>query len=368
MWSIATGQPFLDRSDPGKPGKCLFIATDSGVAPLKKSLDDLQLDPNHAYLTPGHPEERIWIWGKESKQGHQSWCADIKGIIQLEQFIRMKNIDAVFIDSVKSVSSAAGWSHENNLSSRAMLTYLREGICQPTGTSIVLLNHDGTKEGTSSGAKSWAEDPSMVVSFSKALDPDGRQIGVTAKFRKDRAAVVDPCRSLTFNLNRESGILQLAPEVEVVGNCREAIIDVLWRAHQNGKPSLTRGSLADEVFARHGKPTKTVDNTLGSMFSERQVTRPHRGSYALAPKLIQQKQSSYTGSYIEGSNKEETQSETGIEQVPEAFPAAEIGNTVVPEGNMPGSHQTPVIPVVLAELLPSPASLPYEMEDSAENW
>ena len=113
-----------------------------------------------------------------------------------------------------------------------MLTYLREGICQPTGSSIVLLNHDGTKEGTASGAKSWAEDPSMVVSFSKALDQDGRQIGVTAKFKKDRAAVIDPFRSLTFNLNRETGILQLVPEVEVVGNCREAIIDVLWRAHQ----------------------------------------------------------------------------------------------------------------------------------------
>ena len=368
MWSIATGQPFLDHSDPGKPGKVLFIATDSGVAPLKKSLDDLQIDPNHPYLTPGHPKERIWFWGNASDQGHESWCADIRGVIRLEQFIRMKNIDAVFVDSVKSVSSAAGWSHENNLSSRAMLTYLREGICQPTGSSIVLLNHDGTKEGTSSGSKSWAEDPSMVVSFSKALDPDGRQIGITAKFKKDRAAVVDPCRSLTFNLNRETGILQLAPEVEVVGNCREAIIDVLWRAHQNGKPSLTRGSLVDECFARHGKPTKTVDNTLGSMFGERQVTRPHRGSYALAPKLIQQKEASYTGSYIEGSNKEETQSETVIKQVPEAFPTAEIGNTVVPDGNMPGSHQTPVIPAVFTKLHPRSAPLPYEMEDSAENW
>ena len=131
---------------------------------------------------------------------------------------------------------------------------------------------------------------------------------------------------------------------------------------------MTRGSLVDEVFARHGKPTKTVDNTLGSMFGERQVTRPHRGSYALAPKLIQQKEASYTGFYIEGSNKEETQSETAIKQVPEAVPTVEIGNTVVPKGNMPGSHQMPVIPVTVAELLPSPASLPYEMEDSADNW
>ena len=230
------------------------------------------------------------------------------------------------------------------------------------------MNRDGTTEGTSSGAKSWAEEPSIVVAFSKALDPDGRQIGVTAKFKKDRGAVIDPCRSLTFNLNRETGILELAPEVEVVGNCREAIIDVLWRAHQNGKLSLTRGGVLDECFARHGKPTKTVDNTLGRMFGERLVTKPRWGFYALALKLIQQKEASYTGFYIEGRNKDETHSETVIKQVPEAVPTVEIGNTVVPEGNMPGSHQIPVIPVTVAELLPSPASLPYEMEDSADNW
>jgi hypothetical protein len=88
------------------------------------------------------------------------------------------------------------------------------------------------------------------------------------------------------------------------------------------------------------------------MFGERQLTKPRRGSYALAPKLIQQKEASYTGFYIEGSNKEETQSKTAIKQVPEAVPAAEIGNTVVPEGNMPGSHQIPVMPVLVTELLP----------------
>ena len=35
-------------------------------------------------------------------------------------------------------------------------------------------------EGTHAGAKSWAEDPSMVISLDRALDHDGRQVGVTA--------------------------------------------------------------------------------------------------------------------------------------------------------------------------------------------
>lgn len=129
MWAIVTATPFLDRDDRGKPGRVLFIATDSGIGPFKKSLDDLQIDQNHPYLTPGHPEQRIWFWGNASEQGHESWRADIRGVIRLEQFNRINNIDAVITDSAKSISSGAGWSHENNLFSRAMLTYLREGIC-----------------------------------------------------------------------------------------------------------------------------------------------------------------------------------------------------------------------------------------------
>ena len=139
----------------------------------------------------------------------------------------------------------------------------------PLGCSIVLLNHDGTKEGVHSGAKSWSEDPSIVVSFAKALDADGRQIGIRATFKKDRTAVVDPCRTLTFTLDREAGKLVLAGDVEVVGNCGEAVIDVLWRAYQRDVESISRKGLLDEVWQRHRKPTKTVDNTLGMMVGNR---------------------------------------------------------------------------------------------------
>jgi len=60
----------------------------------------------------------------------------------------MNNIDIVVIDSVKKISDSAGCTYENNLSSRAMLTYLREGICQRTECCILWFNHDGTKEET----------------------------------------------------------------------------------------------------------------------------------------------------------------------------------------------------------------------------
>ena len=106
-----------------------------------------------------------------------------------------------------------------------------------------MLSHDGTGNGTHAGAKSWAEDPSMVISLDRALDHDGRQVGVTAQFKKDRAATVDPHRKLTFSLNRENGGFLLSPEVELVGTYSEAIIDVLYKAHQNGSDRLRANRL-----------------------------------------------------------------------------------------------------------------------------
>ena len=80
-----------------------------------------------------------------------------------------------------------------------------------------------------------------MVSFAKALDPEGHEIGIRATFKKDRAAVVDPCRTLTFTLDREIGKLVLANDVEVVGNCREAVINVMWLAYQRSvDPSAAR--------------------------------------------------------------------------------------------------------------------------------
>ena len=98
----------------------------------------------------------------------------------------------VAIDSAKSVSSAAGWSYTSNESVKALLKHLREGICAPFGCNIEFLSHDGTDKGSHSGAKAWAEDPSMVCALSIANDPDGKACGVTVNFRKDRAAAVEP--------------------------------------------------------------------------------------------------------------------------------------------------------------------------------
>ena len=198
---------------------------------------------------------------------------------------------------------------------------MREGICQPLNHSICLLSHDGTGNGTHAGAKSWAEDPSMVICLSRALDNDGRQGGVTAEFKKDRAATVDPHRKLTFSLNRENGGFLLSPEVELVGTCSEAIIDVLYKAHQNGRDRLRRKSIVDEVWAAYRRSQSTVDNTLGQMVARKELTKPKPGSYSLSSSMLQ-RLTSNRDLYSEVSNRERKQLEPEFLPVPDTVPAS----------------------------------------------
>ncbi|WP_114988199.1 AAA family ATPase [Synechococcus sp. N19] len=342
--AAAKGEPFLDRTTPGERLRTLVICTDSGVGPLKKSLDDLGVDPDDPLLKPDHPDQMIWVWGQAADQGHQSWCADINGVVHLREFVQQNNIAWTVIDSAKSVSSAAGWSYSDNDAVRELLRYMREGICQPLKHSICLLSHDGTGNGTHAGAKSWAEDPSMVISLARAVDPEGRSAGVTAEFKKDRAATVDPHRKLTFSLDRENGGFLLSPECDVVGTCLEAITDVLYKAHQNGRNSLSRQSLGDEVYTAHGYAQKTVDNTVGAMVAKREIIKPARGRVALAPSTLQRLTSNRDLS-LEGSNKARRQSHPEVLPVPETVPAAFNGKNCSSQGTSTGIPETPVIAI-----------------------
>jgi len=364
--ALAKGRNLLDReSPPERPGRALFIATDGGNSTFKKALEDLAIDPLDPLFKPGHPEQRIWVLGHEQVQWHQAWDASINGVIKLQQFIQAKQIDFVVIDSAKSVSARAGWSYSNNESVKSLLTYLREIICHPTGCNITFISHDGTAPGSASGAKTWVEEPSMVVKLIPTTDHDGRTTGVTAEFIKDRAAVVDPRRKLTFSLNREEGRYELAHGTAKVGTCEEAIIQILWDAHQQGVPHLSRMGLADEVFAVHGKTTKTVDNTLGKM-TPRRVVKPKPGCYALAPGELQ-RLSSYKAQEEEGRNISRSTAAQGEWQLPDQFPEPGDGNCEIPSGNHPGTSQTAALDWDLSDSPPSRERLPYEMEDG-EEW
>ncbi len=361
-WALAKGLPFLDRTGNSNTGRSLFIATDSGAGPLIKAMDDLAIDPHDALLTNGDPAQMIWTWAHAPDQGHEAWRADINGVVELKRFIQKHSIDLVLIDSAKSVSSAAGWSYSSNESVGNMLRYLRQSICQPHDASIVFLSHDGTKDGAHSGAKARAEEPSMVIRLSRQQDDEGKDLGVKAEFKKDRAAVVDPLRGVVYSLNRETGQLLIAPEVEIVGNCSEAVIDVLWGGHQRGVMSISRRGVVDEVFQKHSFAAKTVDNTLGSLFGEKRIVRPHRGHYALPPKELQRLQSR-GDAREEGRNLARSQSVTEVSQVPDDFPPGTPERPALPAGEVPGTKEIPMLPMGLEQVPPARGALPYLMED-----
>ena len=293
-YHLAKGINILDRNTPCTPARSLIIATDSGLGPLKKSLEDLGLDPdNDPLFQPGHPDQMIYIWGYDPAQGHGSWICDIQGIIRLEQFIELKNIAYVAIDSAKSVSSVAGWSYTSNESVKALLKHLREVVATPTDSFIEFLSHDGTEKGMHSGAKAWAEDPSLVCRLELQKDEATGQESVRCEFKKDRAAAVDPRRKLTYFL--EDCQLKLAPEVEVVSTCEDAIVEVLWSAHQNNVPSVKTNELKSEVYARFRKTSKTVENTLPRI-NKKRIVSPRRGSWYLSPSEIQRLEAKHSSS------------------------------------------------------------------------
>ena len=60
---------------------------------------------------------------------------------------------------------------------------MRDIIAQPNNAHIDILSHDGTARGAHAGAKSWAEEPSMVISLKPNIDDDTKvQNGVTTEF------------------------------------------------------------------------------------------------------------------------------------------------------------------------------------------
>lgn len=366
MHAHATGRNLLDRDTPCEPGRCLFIATDSGASALKKALFDLGIDPDEDPLfMPGHPDQRIWIWAHEPEQGHAAWICDIHGVIELEEFIKAKGITYVAIDSAKAVSTPAGWSYTSNESVKALLQFMREVIAKPTGVFIEFLSHDGTEKGSHSGAKAWAEDPSMVCALSVYKDEDGRQVGVTAEFRKDRAAPSGMGkRTLTYSL--ADGELKLNRNTEVVGSCAEALLTILWDAHQAGKEALSAKGLREEAFDRFRKTHKTVENTLARIAGSGKgpnptpVIRPRRGLYALSPAEIQKRsadasRASRPLSESGGINTKPTAAE-GICSPPYETPEGGTGGNGnpphSPRGEAIGGSQTPATAADLPESPP----------------
>lgn len=270
------GRGFLDRDCRHEPGRVLFIASDSGAAPINAQLHDLGLI-DHPAITGS--DRRFFLWASDAAQGMEAWACDVRGLIRLLSFVKANGITLVVIDSVKAVLSKAGISYTDNMAVTAVLTFVDEVICRHT--SVHWLNHDGTERNSGAGAKSLAEIPSIVHQIVRV---EGRPDIREWICRKARV----PGLERSFHYHLQEGELVLAQGVEVVSDAADAIRTLLSEAWKEGHSSLSRKELQDSALLRFNKAAKTVDNTLHRLISssERCIVRDkrRRGHYALSPK------------------------------------------------------------------------------------
>ena len=271
------GTGFLDHSKPAQQGPVLFIASDSGAPPLMAAMQDLGVADHPAI----RGEDRsFYVWAHSASQGMESWCASINGCVQLLQFVKDKGIRLVLIDSAKTICAKAGISYLDNDSIAALLTFIKEAICPHT--SVMILSHDGTEKGSHSGAKVWAEVPSIVHNIQQIPDAPHERVWRVVKSR------MGPMRELRYQVGEDGG-LEVCAGVETIQDGTAAVIQVLTEATAKGVSSMSRAGLVQEIQQRFRLAPKTVDNTLQRMAraAKPQICRvpSKRGHYKLSPRL-----------------------------------------------------------------------------------
>jgi hypothetical protein len=277
-FAVIEGAGFLDHSRATEPGAVLFIASDSGAAPLKAEMQRMGLSDHPAVRGE---EQRFYVWAYSAAQRTTAWCASINGCVELLQFVKAKGVRLVVIDSAKTICAKAGISYLDNDSIAALLNFMKETIC--AHASVLILSHDGTEKGSHSGAKAWAEVPSIVHNIQQIPDAPQERLWRVVKNR------MGPLRELRYQLG-EDGRLEPVAGVEVIGDASAAVLRVLAEAHERGVGSVSNKELVAEIGRRFRLAPKTVANTLTRMVgaSKPEICRvsSKRGHYKLAPRLL----------------------------------------------------------------------------------
>jgi archaellum biogenesis ATPase FlaH len=271
------GTGFLDHSKPAQKGPVLFIASDSGAPPLMAAMQDLGVADHPAI----RGEDRsFYVWAHSASQGMSSWCASVNGCVELLQFVKAKGIKLVLIDSAKTICAKAGISYLDNDSIAALLTFIKEAICPHT--SVMILSHDGTEKGSHSGAKVWAEVPSIVHNIQQIPDAPQERVWRVVKNR------MGSLRDLRYQVGEDGG-LEVCAGVETIRDGTAAVIQVLTEARAKGVTSMSRAGLVQEIQQRFRLAPKTIDNTLQRMArsAKPEICRvpSKRGHYKLSPRL-----------------------------------------------------------------------------------
>jgi hypothetical protein len=272
-FAIIDGVGFLDREAQPQGGSVLMIATDSGPAPLIRTLQDLG-KAEHPALSPGHEGLRLHVWAHDPDQAALGWEASLRGCLALLDFVRSEKIALVIIDSCKAATSRADLNYCDNGQVTALLTFVKEVICRHT--SVLWLNHDGTAGGEAAGAKAWKEIPSIVHGIQLVTEGDDENDGFEgppAKGAKKRISawrrtwIVRKCRQGTarefnYQIDEDTGRLAVTAMTEVIRDVRHGVGKLLWEALQAGKPSLHRREIIAQMGKAKGYSSGSVANSL----------------------------------------------------------------------------------------------------------
>ena len=283
---------FLDRDSQPHSGSVLCIATDSGPAPLIRTLQDLGR-ADHPAIRPDHDGNRLHVWAHDPDQAALGWEASLRGCLALLDTVRSERIKLVIIDSCKAATSRADLNYCDNGQVTALLTFIKEVICRHT--SVLWLNHDGTGGGEAAGAKAWKEIPSIVHAIQHVTengdDGDGFEGPPTKGAGSKRISpwrrtwIVRKCRQGTarefnYQIDEDTGRLMVAAMTEVIRDVRHGIGLLLWRAHQEGRSSVHRKEIIASLGRSHGYSSGSIANSLTRASAGRRPMVARVGSMA----------------------------------------------------------------------------------------
>ena len=342
-FAVADGTGLLDHDKPAEAGPALFIASDSGAAPLVSAMQDMGL-MDHPGVKKG-ADQSFYVWSHDAGQRMTAWCADVPGVVRLLKFVREKRVRLVVIDSAKAICSKAGINYLDNDSVSALLTFLKEVICPHA--AVVILNHDGTEKGAHAGAKAWAEIPSMVHNIMQITDAPEERLWRVVKNR------MGGLREFRYRIG-DDGRLEIVQGVERIGDAGKAILQILQEALERGIGTVSSRELAQEIDQRFGLARKTTANSLTRMTRGKnpEIVRAGHGRYRLAPRLADRLRARMTSLSV---SRELTPSDSSQEQGFEKFPTprelrehqpetdcgtADLSETLkVPISDQPGTSQ-----------------------------
>ena len=278
-YSLMTGDSFLDRNIKPDPTKVLYIASDSGRAPLEEEMEAAGL---HTEFDE-HENWELWCHDPESQQ--EAWGVDLRSRIELYEWAKENKGACIIQDSAKAIFGREdNLDYTNNKDVTQYLLFLKEVIA-PYCT-IIVCAHDGSASGRSGGAKAWEEIPSFILGIVKPKDEEGNQVSDRRLITIHKSRKGDE-RRLNYEIG-EDGRLKCCDGTEIINDVSGLIYKFMQECKRNNKDNVS----VDEIFLAVKQTKKctakgTVSNNLSRMSTGKmpklQKVPNKKGMYRINP-------------------------------------------------------------------------------------